>query len=88
MEIVLEEYGDQVTYFDLLTDGSDVRAWDVYNSYYPWAGVWYIPLTVILTNVEDNGSTKVGWHSTVGATGEEWITEYVKDAISYYEQTR
>jgi len=88
MQTVLEEYGDQVTYFDLLTDGSDVRAWDVYNGYYPLAGSWYIPLTVILTNVEDNeGSTHVGWHSTVGATGAEWITGYVEDAINYYMQT-
>ena len=88
MQTVLEEYGDQVTYFDILTDGSDVRAWDVYNGYYPLAGSWYIPLTVILTNVEDNeGSTHVGWHSTVGATGAEWITGYVEDAINYYMQT-
>jgi len=88
METVREEYGDQATYFDLLTDGSDARALDVFNSYYPRAGSWYIPLTVILTNVEDNeGSTHVGWHSTVGATGAEWITGYVEDAINYYMQT-
>jgi thiol-disulfide isomerase/thioredoxin len=88
METVREEYGDQATYFDILTDGSDARALDVFNSYYPLSGAWYIPLTVILTNVEDNdSSTHVGWHSTVGATGEEWLTAYVKDAINYYAHT-
>jgi len=84
LESVREEYGDQATYFDILTDGSDERALDVFNNYYPQAGEWYIPLTVILTYVENNGSAQVGWHSTVGATGEEWLTEYVRDAINYY----
>ncbi|MEM1513333.1 MAG: thioredoxin family protein [Candidatus Thermoplasmatota archaeon] len=84
LEEVMEEYGNKIIYIDILTDGSDSRAWDAYNIYYPQAGQWYIPLTIIISKVEYKGETQIIWHSEIGRTGKEWLIEYISDAISYY----
>lgn len=82
---VLEEFGDDIEYIDIITDGSDERAWDIYNTYYPQGGQWYIPLTVIISKTEYKGEEKIVWHSVVGMKDENWLRGYIEDAISYYE---
>lgn len=84
LEDVMKTHGEDITYIDMLTDGSDARAWDVYDVYYPQSGQWYIPLTVILSQTYHGGTSQIIWHSAVGATGKEWLEAYIEDAITYY----
>jgi len=81
---LMSNYTGKITYIDILTDGSDNRAMDVYNVYYPQAGQWYIPLTAIISKAEYNGKERVIWHAAVGETGKDWLKEYMDDAIYYY----
>lgn len=85
LEAVLPDYQNQIEYVDIVTDGSDDRAWDVYNVYYPQGGQWYIPLTVIISRTYVQGEQEIIWHSRVSTTGEAWLRTYIKDAIAYYE---
>ncbi len=83
MDKVLKDLGSNVVYYDLLSDGSDPRAYEVFNIYDANGGQSYIPLTAIVTLIED-GNVKVAWHSSEGATGEEWLRTYIQDAIYYH----
>ncbi len=86
IEPVLDEYGAEVVYYDLMADGSDPKAMEAYDAYDSNGDPAYIPLTSMVTLVEDNnGDVQVTWHSTEGATGEQWIRDYMKDAIYYHE---
>ncbi|HDS58762.1 MAG TPA: thioredoxin family protein [Thermoplasmatales archaeon] len=85
LEAVLPGYQNQIEYVDILTDGSDDRAWDVYNMYYPQGGQWYIPLTVVISQASVQGETEVIWHSRVSTTGKAWLRTYIENAIAYYE---
>ena len=87
IEDVLAVLGDNVTYFDLLSGGSDERANQVFDIYDPNEGQSYIPLTVMVTLVQDtNKNVRVGWHAIEGATGKDWIEDYMKDSIYYHQQ--
>lgn len=84
---IVNEYGDDIKYYEILGDGSDDRSEDVFEAYDPNGGTSLVPLTVILTLVPgDDGGVDVAWHSTEGVTGKEWIGVYVEDAISYHEE--
>lgn len=87
-ESVLEDLGDdKISYFNIISDGSDIRAYELLDVYDPDGGVSYIPITIVVTLVQNSdGDVVVGWHSVVGATGEEWIRSYAEDAISYYQE--
>ncbi|MGM0510737.1 MAG: hypothetical protein ACQESD_06385 [Thermoplasmatota archaeon] len=82
---IMDEYGAEVRYYDLMADGSDLKAFDVFDSYDSNGGQSYIPLTAVVTLEEHNGDVEVVWHSTEGATGEDWIRDYMKDAIYYHQ---
>ena len=85
MEPVLKILGENVTYYDLLADGSDERANEVFDIYDANDEQHYIPLTVFLTLIEDDhGDVSVAWHSIEGATGKEWIENHMKDAIYFH----
>jgi hypothetical protein len=88
VDAVLEDYGDDVTYENLISGGSDTRADELFDIYDPNGGKPYIPLTVILTLVEDSdGNVVVGWHSMEDpAGGEEMVRSYIEDAIDYHEE--
>jgi hypothetical protein len=88
VDAVLEDYGDDVTYENLISGGSDLKAEELFNIYDPNGGKSYIPLTVILTLVQDSdGNVVVGWHSMEDAAGgEEMVRSYVEDAIDYHEE--
>ncbi|HEC86626.1 MAG: thioredoxin family protein [Thermoplasmata archaeon] len=81
---VLGDLGDSIEYISILTDGGDDRMKDVYINYYPQGGQWYIPLTVMLSKTEYNGKEEVIWHSVIGVTSEDWLREYIENAIEYY----
>lgn len=88
IEAVMRNYQGHIAYLDILADGSDQRAYDAFDAYDPNGDPSYIPLTVIVTRVRDGGGTKVVWHSTEGATGQDWIEGYVRDAIFYYQKSQ
>jgi hypothetical protein len=82
---VLETYEDQILFFNLPTDGSDERVWDVYNAYWSQETSWFIPLTAIITKSRDtDDEVAIYWHSSTGSKGEQWISDFVKDAIYYH----
>jgi len=83
---VLEQLGENITYFNLLSGGSDERANETFDVYDPNEGQSYIPLTVVITLIQDtNNNVRVGWHSIEDATGKDWIEDYMKDAIYYHK---
>ena len=86
---ILETLGDDVLYYDLPSDGSDQRAYDVFERYDPNGGQHYIPLTVLATLVEDDtGNVRIAWHGSEGATGEEMLDARFRDAIYYHHRNR
>ena len=84
---IVEEYGDEIEFFDLPADGSDERSEEALASYDPNGGASLVPLTVIVTLAAgEDGEVEVAWHSTEEVTGKEWIQEYVEDAIDSHEE--
>jgi len=88
IEAVMREYQGQITYLDILAGGSDQRASDAFDAYDPNGDPPYIPLTVIVTRVRDGDGTRDVWHLTEGATGQDWIEGYVRDAIYYFRESQ
>ncbi len=83
---IMKNYGNDIHLFDYLS-GRDARASEVFKTYDANGPPNYIPLTVIITIVEDRfGNERIGWHGTEGATGGEWLADYVKDAIYYHNR--
>ena len=66
---------------------ADARAAEAFQVYDPNGSPNYIPLTIIVTLVEDSGgNVRIGWHGNEGATGSQWLMKYVQDAIYYYQE--
>jgi len=88
VDAVLDDYGDDVAYENLISGGSDLKAEELFDIYDPNGGKSYIPLTIVLTLVEDSdGNVVVGWHSMEDAAGgEEMVRSRVEDAIDYHEK--
>jgi len=88
VDAVLEDYGDDVTYENLISGGSDQKAGELFDIYDPNGGKPFIPLTIVLTLVQDSdGNVVVGWHSMEDAAGgEEMVRSHVEDAIDYHEE--
>jgi hypothetical protein len=87
-DAVLMEVGeDSIAFENLISEPDNERAVRLFDVYDPNGGKQYIPLTVIITLVEDEDEdVVVGWHSAEGETGEDWLSSYVEDAIEYYEE--
>jgi len=82
-----DEMGDKFTYFNISADGADARSEEALQAYDPNSGVMYVPLTVILTLAPNaQGKVEPVWHSTDVVTGENWIKNYIEDAIIYYNE--
>jgi hypothetical protein len=84
----LEEVGEEsIAYENLISEPSNEKAVRLFDVYDPNGGKQYIPLTIIITLVEDeDGNVVVGWHSAEDDTGEDWVRSYVEDAIDYHEE--
>lgn len=84
VDSIMKNYGNYIQFLDLLS-GSDPEATEAFPVYDSNGPPNYIPLTILITLVEDtSGNVRVGWHSTEGATGYDWLSNYVKDAIYYH----
>ena len=82
-----DEMGDKFTYFNISADGSDARSEEGMQAYDPNGGKMYVPLTVIITLAPNSeGKVEPVWHSTDVVTGEEWIKNYIEDAVSQYDE--
>ncbi len=85
IEKALAAYGKNVTYYDLLTDSRDKRAFEVLSVY----GITgnYVPTTAFITLIKGpDGRVSVAWHSAEDAMSEGDVVSYLKDAIYYYQQ--
>jgi len=86
VDTIMKNYGNYIQFLDLLS-GSDPEAGEAFPVYDANGSPNYIPLTIIVTLMEDtNGNVRIGWHSIEGATGYEWLSNYVKDAIYYHHE--
>ncbi|MDD3973818.1 thioredoxin family protein [Methanothrix soehngenii] len=85
---IIDEFSGEITIFELGADGSDIRSGEALQAYDPNGGLdMFVPLTVILTLAPDSeGEVVAVWHSSDEITGEEWIRNYVEDAISLYDE--
>jgi hypothetical protein len=84
---VSDEFKDDITYYEINADGGDSRAEEALQAYDPNGDVSYVPMTIIVTLAPDSeGKVEPVWHSTEEVTGDDWIKNYVEDAISYYDE--
>ena len=84
---IVDEMGNKFAYFNISSDGSDARDAEALQAYDPNGGVMYVPLTVIVTLAPNSdGKVEPVWHSTEEVTGEDWVKNYVEDALSYYSE--
>jgi hypothetical protein len=89
IEKVLQNFSSDVTYYDILADGKDRRAWEILNIYNPTGGEPYVPTTVFITLVKGaDGKVDVAWHSEMDDMTKEQLSAYLKDAIYYYRQNK
>jgi len=57
------------------------------QAYDPNGGTMYVPLTAVLTlGTNSDGEVVPVWHSTDQVTGDDWIKNYVEDAINQYDE--
>jgi hypothetical protein len=69
--------------------GTDIRGYEFSTVYQPSDGPQFVPMTILLTLVDDGfGKVVVGWHARLGATGKDWLNEYIDDAIFYHSQNK
>lgn len=83
---VSDEFKGDITYYEIKADGGDSRAEEALLAYDPNGDISYVPMTIIVTLAPNSdGKVEPVWHSTEEVTGDEWIKNYVEDAISYYD---
>lgn len=83
--VVMEDYGDDIAYENLISGSGDFRAEELFEVYDPDGGKQYVPLTIVLTLVEGpDGKVVVGWQSAEDATGVDWLRSLVRDAIELH----
>jgi len=83
---ITDEFNGQITVFNIGAEGSDPRSEEVLQAYDPNGNTMYVPLTVVLTLATDSeGKVVPAWHSTDQVTGDDWIRDYVEDAIARHE---
>jgi len=86
-DAVMEEYGSDIRYENLIVNVGDFRAEGLFDVYDPDGGKQYIPLTIVLTLVEDSdGNVVVGWQSAEDATGVDRLRSLVEDAIELHDE--
>lgn len=81
---IMDFFGEEIQFVDLQS-GVDERANEIIKLYDPDGSPNCIPSTILLTLVKDgSGHIQIGWHSIEGATGDDWLINYVVDAIYYH----
>ena len=87
MEAIMADSGEDVTYYDILAEGSNIqKAMELLNIYGPTGGEQqYVPTTIFLTLIKgSDGKVGVAWHSVEDAMSKNQVGAYVKDAIYYH----
>jgi hypothetical protein len=84
---ITDEFKGQITFFEIMGDGTDARSEEALQIYDPNGGKTYVPLTVVVTlAINSEGEVVPVWHSTDEVTGDGWIKNYVEDAIIQYDE--
>ncbi len=84
---ITEKFKGQIAFFEIMGDGSDARSEETLQAYDPNGGKTYVPLTVVLTLAPNSeGEVVPVWHSTDEVTGDDWVKNYVEDAIVQYDE--
>ena len=83
---IADQFKGKITFFEISADEGDARADEAMQAYDPNGGTMYVPLTVVLTLASDGEEIVPVWHSTDEVTGEDWIRNYVEDAISQHDE--
>jgi hypothetical protein len=87
IEKVLPSFSENITYYDLLADSKDKKAFEILDVYNPTGGEQFVPTTVFITLIKgSDGKVRVAWHSEIDDMTEEQLSAYLKDAIYYYRQ--
>jgi len=82
-----DQLDGKIAFYEIDADSGDVRAEEALRAYDPNGGTMYVPLTAIVTLASDSeGKVVPVWHSTDQVTGEEWIKNYVENALSQYDE--
>jgi thiol-disulfide isomerase/thioredoxin len=85
IEKIAAEFDGKITFYEISAEGSDARAEEALQAYDPNGGVMYVPLTVVVTQAPNSeGIVEPVWHSSEDVTGEDWIRNYVEDALGQY----
>jgi len=85
----VESYGLNLSYYDILAEGSGYRkAIDILNIYNPLGGdQQYVPTTIFVTLIKgSDGEVEAAWHSQTDIMSVDEINSYAEDAIYYYNQ--
>ena len=84
---ITDEFGGSITFFEISAEGGDSRSEEAMQVYNPNGGTMYVPLTVVLTLAPNSeGEVMPVWHSTDEVTGDDWVKNYVEDALSQYDE--
>jgi hypothetical protein len=85
---VLKNYGNNLTYDNVLGEGSSLeKAVGILDVYDPTGGAQYVPTTIFVTLIKGpDGKVQVAWHSQIDAMNVGQIEDYIKDSIYYYKQ--
>jgi len=84
---ISDEFNSKITFYEINADGGDARAEEAMRAYDPNGDIMYVPMTVIVTLASNSdGEVEPVWHSTEEVTGEDWINNYVEDALSQYSK--
>lgn len=85
MEKVMANYGNEISYRELLGEGSGLKEATEFLKIYSTSKRLVVPTTVFFTMIKGpDGKAAVAWHSVEDAMSEDAVTDYVKDAIYYY----
>ena len=84
---ISDEFSGQITFYEIDADAGDSRSEEAMQAYDPNGGIMYVPLTAVVTLAANSTGVVVPvWHSTDEVTGDDWIRDYVEDAISQYDE--
>lgn len=83
---IADQFKGKITFFEISADEGDARADEAMQAYDPNGGTMYVPLTAVLTLASDGEKVVPVWHSTDEVTSEDWIKNYVEDAISQHDE--
>ncbi len=87
VENIKEEFKNQITSFEIISDSGDARSEEALHVYDPNGGLALGQMTAIVTLAPNSEAEVVPvWHSTEEITGESWIRNYVADAIVQYDE--